>query len=480
VLLAGLGGLAGLLLGHWGTTALARLAAGELPRVGGTAMDGRVLVFTAVITLATGLFFGIAPALQASRTGGFERLRHGAQRSTPERAVRRLQHGLVIGQVALSLTLLVGAGLLIRSFVKVLDVDPGFRSEGVLTMRVTLTGPQYATPERVRAFMREVLERVRSLPGVDAAGAVSGLPLSGDESSGTITADTQLVPADQASPDADLRAVLPGYFEAMRIKLLRGRHFDARDEEHAAPVVIVDERLAEVLWPGEDPIGKRLKRGLADSPRPWMTIVGVVGHVRHRTLESPSRVQVYWPHAQSPSTSLSLVIRAAGDPRAIVNAVRQRVLAVDREQPVYRIGTMDELMAGALARRRLVLVLIGLLSGVALLLAAVGIYGVMAYSVSQRMHEFGIRIALGANQAGILGLVIGRGMVLAAVGCLLGLIATVSLGGALRSLLYGVDPADPVTVASVLTLLLSVALFACYLPARRATRVDPASALRWE
>jgi putative ABC transport system permease protein len=481
ILLAGFGGLAGLLLGHWGTTALARLAAGELPRVGGVAMDGRVLVFTAMITVATGLFFGIAPALQASRTAGFERLRHGAQRSTSERSVRRLQYGLIIGQVALSLTLLVGAGLLIRSFVKVLDVDPGFRPEGVLTMRVTLTGPQYATPERVRAFLREALERVRRLPGVEAAGAVSGLPLSGDESSGTITADTQSVPANQVSPDADLRAVVPGYFEAMGIELLRGRYFEARDdEEQGAPVAIVDERLAATLWPGQDPLGKRLKRGFVDSPRAWMTIVGVVGHVRYRTLESPSRIQVYYPHAHSPSTSLSLVIRAAGDPRTIINAVRQQVLDIDREQPVYRIRTMNELMAAALARRRLVLVLIGLLSGVALLLAAVGIYSVIAYSVSQRMHEFGVRIALGASGAGILGLVIRRGMALAALGCLLGVITSLALRDAVRSLLYAVDPSDPITVAGVLVLLLSIALVACYLPARRATRVDPATVLRSE
>ncbi|MPY90331.1 MAG: FtsX-like permease family protein [Luteitalea sp.] len=488
IVLAGLGGLAGLLLGRWGTQVLAGMAAETLPRVADVGIDARVLAFTAAITLATGIFFGMAPALQTVK---FERLRSGARWGTADVAVHRVRQALVIGEVALSLILLAGAGLLLRSFVKLLDVDPGFKPERVLTMNVELQGPQYRSPDdadadetgrlnRMRGFFRDVQTRVRALPGVEAASTVSAVPLSGGGSSGTVTVDTRAVSPDQASPEADWRAVLPGYFEAMRIQRVRGRDFEARDTESSAPVAIIDETMAATYWPGENPIGKRLKRGGSSSENPWMTIVAVVRHVRYRTLEAPSRVQFYWPQMQEPWPFASLVIRTSGNPRALISAVQQQVRAVDPEQAVSGIRTMEELMADGVARRRLALSLIGLLAIVALLLAAVGIYGVMAYSVSQRTHEFGIRVALGASRAGILGLVLGRGMLLVAIGCAIGLAATIPLRRAVMSLLYDIDPTDPITLVGVLLILLAVAFVACYLPARRATRVDPAIALRYE
>jgi predicted permease len=479
LLLAVSGGLAGVLVGHWGTQALAHLAADRLPLAAGTGLQGSVLAFTILITFATGLFFGLMPALQASRGVDFERLRHGARWSTADAAVHRARQWLVVGEVALSLTLLVGAGLLIRSFVKLLDVDPGFRPERVLTMQVELTGTRYDAPDQVRGFFRDVIPRIRALPGVDAAGSVSSLPLTGGPS-GTVTLETRAVPIEAAAPDADLRAVTPGYFEAMGIRLVRGRTFEERDAAGAPLVAVIDETLAAAFWPGENPIGKRLKRGLPSTVSPWVTIVGVVAHVRNGSFESASRVQVYWPHLQQGGRSAAIVVRSAGDPALLANAVRQEVLAVDPERPVHRIRTMDDVLASALGARRLAMLLIALLAGVALLLAAGGIYAVMAHAVSQRRHEFGIRLALGASRTGIAGLVLRQGLTLAVAGCALGLAGALLLRRTIATLLYDVAPGDPLTIGSVLLLLLAVAFLASYLPARRATRVDPVTALRSE
>jgi predicted permease len=475
VLLAGCGGVAGLLLGTWGMGALVRMADG-LPRVDEAALNLQVLSFTALVTLTTAALFGIVPAFQRSRGADLQSLHSGGRRATSDRSVHRLRHGLVIAQVALSLVMLVGTGLLTRSLVALLNVDPGFRTSGVLTMRLSLTGQSYEAPERRRALFDEVLARIRTLPGAEAVGAVSDLPLRGS-SSGTVTIEAR---GDRSSPDADLLSVTPGYFEAMGIRLVRGRWFDLHDEPQSVPVAIVDETLAETFWPGEDPIGKRLKRGFHDRPEPWMSVVGVVGHVRQHTLESPSRIQVYWPYAQGPSTSATLVIRAASDPNNLARQVREQVAAIDPEQPVYDVRTMDGVMSNALGRRRVTLTLVAVLSGLALVLASVGLYGVLAYAVSQRTREFGIRTALGASPTRILRDVVAHGMTLAALGCTLGLAATVPVSRAVQGLLYGVEPLDPVTFATVLLLLLGVGFIAAFVPARRAAHVDPATTLRYE
>lgn len=475
LLLAVCGGVAGLLLGIWGTRALARLTAG-LPRVDDAGLSIEVLAFTTVVTVTTGVLFGIVPALHTSRGADLHRVRSGGRRTTGDRSTRGLRHGLVVAQVALSLVMLVCTGLLTRSLMVLLNVDPGFRADGVLTMRLSLTGPSYEEAERRRALFEEVLARVRTLPGVESAGAVSDLPLRGS-ASGTVTIEAR---GEPASPDADLLSVTPDYFEAMGIRLRHGRRFDAHDGPQSIPVAIVDETLAATFWPGEDPIGKRLKRGFSDSPGKWMSVVGVVGHVRQHTLESPSRIQVYWPYAQSPSTSATLVVRAASDPNHLAGQVRSQVAAVDPEQPVYDVRAMDGVMSNAVARRRAALTLVAALSGLALILASVGLYGVLAYTVSQRIQEFGIRTALGASPTRILREVVVHGMTLAGVGCALGLAATIPVSRAVRGLLYGVEPLDPVTFAAVLSLLLGVGLVAAFVPARRAARVDPAAALKYE
>jgi putative ABC transport system permease protein len=335
---------------------------------------------------------------------------------------------------------------------------------------------------QTRVFYRELLERVRHLPGVDAAGAVTGLPLSGTGWSGTTTIDTQAVPEKETTPETDQRPVTPGYFEAMGIPLARGRYFDQSDTETAMPVAIVDETLARTYWPHQDAIGRRIRPGGRQSSAPWRVVVGVVRHVRYRTLESPSRVEFYWPYAQTPFAlgSMSLALHTTADPRLLANAVQKQVAALDPDQPVYRIRTMHELMAESVARRRLSMFLLAIFAGVALLLAAVGIYGVMSYTVAQRAHEMGIRMALGARGANILWLVLSHSLWLTGAGLLIGTAGSLLLTRLLSTLLFDVKATDPLTYLLVALFLTAVAQLASFLPAWRATSIDPATALRQE
>jgi len=389
---------------------------------------------------------------------------------------------LVVAEIALSLTLLVGAGLLIRSFLRLQEVDTGFRADGVLTLRVALPGQKYSRPEQTRAFYRQLLDRIRQLPGVDAAGAATGLPLGGTGWSGTTTVDTQAVQPKDTTPEADQRPVTPGYFEALAIPLVSGRYFDQRDTSTAAPVAIVDETMAKKYWPNDDPIGKRIKQGGGRSGNPWRTIVGVVRHVRYRTLESPSRVEFYWPFEQTgfPLGTMSLAIHTASDPRSLATVVQRQVLALDPDQPVYRMLTMHELVSESMARRRLSMVLLAIFAGVALALAAVGIYGIMSYTVAQRLHEVGIRMALGAQSADVVRLVLGQSLWLTLSGILAGLVGSLLLTNFLSSLLFNVKATDPATFGLVALILTFVALLASFVPAYRATNVDPVNALRQE
>ncbi len=480
VLLALLGGLAGWLLARWGLRALVTMAAASFPRVAGAEMDWRVLGFTMLASLATGVLFGLAPAMQVSRQANSESLKEGGRGASAGAAPLRLRRLLVVGEVALSLALLVGAGLLLKSFLRLQQVDGGFRPQGVLTLRLMLPQARYPKPEQVRGFYRDLIDRVRTLPGVEAAGATVALPLSGGGGSGTTTVDSRAVSPDKASPEADWRAVTPGYFEAMGVALVRGRYFDDRDSEQAAPVAIIDETMANTYWPGEDPIGKRLKRGGAQSTNPWMTIVGVVRHVRYRTLEAASRTQLYWPHTQFPVRLMSMAVRTSQDPRSLAATIQKQVQALDPDQPIYRVATMEELVADSLARRRLSMLLLALFAGTALVLAAVGIYGVMAYSVEQRAHEIGIRMALGAERWHVLRLVLGQSLALTTAGVALGLAGSLALTRLLRTLLFNVQAHDLATFAAVAAGLSLVALAASYIPARRASRVDPMVALRYE
>jgi putative ABC transport system permease protein len=474
------GALIGIVLAHFGVRLLATMAAQTFPRLAETRLDMATLAFTTVIALATGILFGLVPALQSARGGTQESLKEGGHGSTAGGARLHLRRVLVTAEVALSLLLLVGAGLLIKSFMRLQEVDAGFESEGVLTMRVVLPAPRYPQPEQIRGFYRELQRRVAAIPGVTRVGAVNGLPLSGSGGSGTTTVDNPAIEASQASPEADQRFVTPGYFEAMGMKLISGRTFEERDNETATPVAVIDETMASTYWPNEDPIGKRIKRGGAQSMSPWMTIIGVVRHVRYRTLEEPSRVQVYIAHAQTPLTAMSLAVKTSVDPRSLAAAVQREIIALDPEQPVFAIRTMEELTADSVMRRRLVMMLLSLFAGIALALAAVGIYGVISYWVTQRSHEIGIRVAIGASRLDVLRMVLSQSMSVVLLGVLIGLVGAFVLTRVMATLLYNVTATDAATFALFSVALIFVGLLASYLPARRATRIDPVRMLRQE
>jgi predicted permease len=409
-------------------------------------------------------------------------LKEGGRGGTAGAGSQRLRGTLVVAEVALSLTLLVGAGLLIRSFLRLQQVDTGFRPEGVLTLRISLPEQKYAKIEQTRAFYRELLDRIRRLPGVDAAGGATGLPLGGTGWSGTTTVDSRAVQPQDSTPEADQRPVFPGYFEALGIPLVRGRYFEQRDNEKGAPVAIIDETMAKTYWPKEDPIGKRIKSGGSGSTQPWCTIVGVVRHVRYRTLESPSRVEFYWPYDQTSFalTSMSLAIHTSSDPHSLSGVVERQVQALDPDQPAYRIRTMGELMSESMARRRLSMFLLAIFAAVALALAAVGIYGIMSYSVAQRAHEVGIRMALGARSSDVVRMVLAQSLGLTLAGIFAGLIGSLALTNLLSSLLFNVKATDATTFLVVALILAVVAVVASLVPAYRATTVDPVNALRQE
>jgi putative ABC transport system permease protein len=478
VVLAFAGGLVGVAITPWILRGLVAIAAKSLPRAVHTASDGRALVLTAAISLATGILFGLAPALQAGRKRQFEGLKGG--RSTEGKRPKRLRSALVICETALSLLLIAGAGLLLRSFAEILKVDPGFRPDGVLTMRVALPDAVYSKPEQVRGFYSELLDRVQRLPGVQAAGAVSGLPLSGQGSSGTTTIDTQSVRLEDTTPEADQRVVTPDYFKAMGVSLVRGRTFEARDSDTAAPVVMVDESLAQTYWPNQDPIGKRLHMGGRQSKAPWATVIGVVRHVRNRTLEARSRVEIYWPENQRPYAAMTLAILATGNPMNLVPTIQREVASIDPDLPVYRVSTMTEVMGDSLERRRLALILLAVFAGLALLLASIGIYGVTSYGVAQRHMEIGLRMALGADRGQVLGMLIRSGLATIAIGLGLGLVLSLFLNRLMSGMLFSVRASDPVALGGAAVLLMAAALLAIFVPAQRATKVNPMIALRYE
>jgi predicted permease len=478
VALAFAGGAVGLAITPVILRGLMALAAKSLPRTVHTGVDARVLGLTLVISVATGILFGLAPALQMGRKRHFDAIKSG--RNTEGRRPKRLRSGLVVAETALSLLLVAGAGLLLRSFAEILKVDPGFKPEGVLTVRVALPDAIYSKPEQVRGFYDTLLSRVQGLPGVEAAGAVSNLPLSGQNSSGTITIDSQSVPPEKTTPEADGRIVSADYFKAMGISLVRGRYFDTRDAATAPLVAIVDESLAQTYWPNQDPIGKRVHGGGRKSTAPWMTVVGVVEHVRNRTLEARSRVEVYQPEDQNPSSGMTLAIRTTGNPMALAPTVGREVSAIDPTLPVYHIRTMTEVMGDSLQRRRLALELLAIFAGLALLLAGIGIYGVMSYAVAQRQVEIGVRMALGANRGQVLGMMVKNGMGTIAIGLGAGLVLALGLTRLMKEMLFDVRAWDPLALGGAAVLLMLAALAAILIPARRATKVEPMRALRYE
>lgn len=478
VLLALVGGLAGLALTPLALRGLIAIAAPALPRTVNTTVDGRALIVMLAVALGTGIFFGLAPALQSGRVRNWAALK--SNRSTEGRQSKRLRQALVMGETALSLILLAGAGLLMRSFENILKVDPGFRPENVLTLRIALPDAEYSKPEQIRGFYSELLGRIQKLPGVRSAGAVSLIPLGGQNSSGTLTIDSQSVPKEDRDPETDQRSVTQGYFEAMGISLVRGRFFEDRDADTAPPVAIVDESLAQTYWPNQDPIGRRVHRGGDGSTAPWATVIGVVRHVRNRTLEMRSRVEVYWPENQRPFSAMTLAILTQGNPMSMAPTIQREVTGIDPELPVYRVRSMSEVMGESVARRRLALILLSVFAGLALLLASVGIYGVMSYVVTQRQQEIGLRMALGAGRGAVLRLMIRQGMGTIVAGLGIGLMLALLLTRLIGGMLFAVRPADPLALGGAAVLLMAVALFAVIIPARRASLMNPVEALRYE
>jgi predicted permease len=483
LLLAATGGLLGVLAAVWGVEALAKFLPESLSKLENVSIDARVLLFTLGVSLLTALVFGGVPALLAARTKPGEILSDVARDTAGGTSGRHVRRLLVVSEVALAVVLLVGAGLLIRTFQFLRQVETGFTTENLLTMRVVLPMPKYAKPEVRRAFYDEVLHRVREIPGIESAGVITFLPLSFNGMNFSFSVEGHASPGDMKLPFALYRVVSPDYFRAMGITLQRGRFFDSRDSAESPPVILVNRRFAEEFWPGEDPTGKRLKIGPVDSPNPWLTVVGVVGDVRQAGLYGEVRRDLYAPYAQDRRGFIAprdLVLRTKGDATSVAGAVRQAVWSVDKDQPISNVRTMDQVFAAAISRERFQALLLGLFAALALVLACVGLYGVISYAVAQRTHEIGVRMALGAKPGDVLRLVIRQGMVLTFAGLVVGIAVGVVATRVLSEMLYGVTATDPVTFIGVPVLLLVVAFLACYIPARRATRIDPLVALRYE
>ena len=483
LLLAVAGGLLGTLGAFWGVEALSKLLPESLSKLQDVSLDARVLIFTLGASVLTALIFGGLPALIAARSKVGETLGDVARDVAGGVSGRHVRRVLVVSEVALAVVLLVGAGLLIRSFQQLRKVDLGFEPGNLLTMRMVLPTPKYSKPEARRAFYDELLRRVKETPGVESAGMISFLPLSFSGMNFSFSIEGRPTPGDMDLPLALYRAVSPDYFRAMGIPLQRGRFFEANDKADTTPAIIVNRRLAEQFWPGEEPTGKRLKIGPPDSPNAWATVVGVVGDVKQSGLYGDQKFELYVPYAQEWRGFVAprdLVVKTKGDANVLAGAVRNAVWAVDKDQPVSNIRTMDQVFAAAISQERFQALLLGLFATLALVLACVGLYGVISYTVAQRTHEIGVRMALGAQPRDVLRLVIKQGMLMTAAGLVVGIAVGSAATRVLSDLLYGVTTTDPLTFAIVPLLLLLVAFLACYVPARRATKVDPLVALRYE
>ena len=479
LLLSCLAGGAGLLLAMWGTAALMKLLPGTLSQgIEVSPLSGPVLAFTLSLSLLIGLLFGLAPALDSSKFNLNESLREGGRAGTAGIARQRFRNILAVAEVALSLVLLAGAGLLIESFLRLEKSNPGFEPDNTLTMELSLPDSSYAKDAQKTAFYDQLLARLAAQPGLSQAALVSSLPLQGHSNHNSFQVEGRPPGKTlQDLPIADQRTVSAGYFGLMGIPVLRGRTFSRLDNPNAPGVAIVDEATAKQYWPNQDPIGKRIHY-FTDSgqPRPWLTVVGVVGSVKQNRIEEPASTSVYLPLAQSPSNDVALAVRGTIGATAVMGSIH----AIDPDLPVGRIRTMQEIMNESTGLERIAAQLVAVFAAVALALAVIGTYGVMAYSVAQRTQEFGIRIALGASRADVLKLVLRKGLILSATGIVLGLIATVSVTRLMTSVLFEVRPGDPLILGLAALILGSIAMLASYLPARRATKVDPMLALRYE
>ena len=479
LVLATAGGAAGLLLAWWALHFLRVVASEQLPvqRLESVGIDGRVLLFTAAASLLSGIVFGIVPALSAAGSALTDALKEGGRTGSGARG-KRARSAFVVIEIALALVLLVGAGLMVRSFARLLDVNPGFDPERTMTMRLNLPGVRYDSDAKSMQFFDRLFTGIDALPGVRAAGAISFLPLAGLGSATSYVPVGLPAPPRGQEPVADVRVIDHNYLSAMGIPLLRGRLFNPLDENDAKNRVVVNETLARKHWPNEDAIGKKVKISWSDDRED--EIIGVVGDVRHTSLDAAARPTTYWPYKRNVYSTMTIAVRTSGDASPVVNSIVSLVRQQDPLLAVSDIQTMDEVMAESVAQRRLTTMLLGIFAGAALLLAAVGIYGVIAYSVTQRVQEIGIRIALGAQSSHVLRMIVGQAAWLAAAGIALGAAGAFLLTRLMAGLLFEVQPTDPVTFAAVALVLGGVALLASYVPGRRAMRVDPVVALRAE
>ncbi len=477
LLLAGLGGLAGLLLAYLGMTFVNALLPNTIPRNGEISLDGRVLAFTFGLSVAVGLLFGTLPALRASQTALTEALKAGSRTLGGSFGANRLRASLIISQVALTVVLLAGAGLLIKSFVRLQQTPLGFRPERLLTARIALPRSAYTTPPQRLSFADRLLEELRRQPGMQEVALTSSLPFaSGNLSYGVLMNGQEQ--GRPGMPGANFRSVSPDYFRVLGIPLLKGREFSSADHERAPMVIVINETMAKRYWPDANPIGQRIKE--TSNERAWREIVGIVGSVRHRARGEEPRPEMFVPWSQVPASALNVTVRTPVEPASFAAALRRTVTAIDANLPVFEVRTMEERLFEAVAQPRFRTALLGVFAALALVMAVVGLYAVMAVSVAQRTHELGIRIALGAQRRDVITLVLGQGMKLVGTGIALGLLGAWALTRVLTTLLYEVKPTDPLTFLAVPVLLIVVASLACWLPARHAAKVDPLTALRYE
>jgi putative ABC transport system permease protein len=479
VLLSAVGGGLGLLLAWWGTRALLALSPPELMDLRDTSVNLPVLGFTVGLTLLTGIVFGLVPALEATRVDLNESLKEGGRNVGQGSRNNRLRNAFVITQVALALVLLVGAGLLIKSLNRLNSVEPGFDPDRLMTMRVSLPAGKYDTEPKIVNFFQRAIEQIGDLPGVEAAGAINYVPFGGPHSGTRIHIEGQpeLPPGERLS--TGIVVTDANYFDTMRIPLKRGRLFTAQEATEMRHVVVINEAFARENLPGQDPLGKRVTINMKDENVPT-EIIGIVGDNRHKGLDMEIEPMAFWPHPELAASSMTLVVRTQGDPTSVAGAARSVIQGLDPDQPIGEVNTMQGLMATSVARTRFNTVLLTVFSVVALVMAAVGIYGVMSYSVQQRTHELGIRLALGAQQRDVLALIVKQGIALGLIGVVAGLLASFGLTRLMTTLLFEVTPTDTKTFAAVAGGLFAIVLIACYIPARRATKVNPLVALRYE
>jgi putative ABC transport system permease protein len=481
LLLAALGGALGIMLGMWSLSGLSRLIPPDTLMGMQIKMDGKVFLFAGALMIFVAVAFGLVPALQSTRPDVQEALKDGGRSSTPSAKQHRVRGALAIAETALALVLLIGAGLMVKSLYRLFQVSPGFQPDRVLTMGMNLRSSQYNKPEAQLLFWQRILDRVRAIPGVESVALGSVVPFTGEHSRTDIVFEGLPTPGIGLYPHPDFHSISADYLKVLGEPLIRGRAFTENDNASAPLVGLINSKLAQRYFPNGDAIGNRFSFARANSKDDkWITIVGIVSDTRLYGLENPSRFEVYTPLLQSPRDTMTLAVRSLSDPSSLTSEVRAAIAEIDKDQPVVQIETMKELLSQSVSTRHATLILLEMFSALALVLASIGIYGVMAYSVAMRTHEIGIRIALGAQKRDVLRMVMGQGARLGLAGVLIGVLAALALTRLLSSLLFSVSAIDPLIFICVPVLLILVTLIACYIPAMRAMKVDPMVALRYE